>query len=195
MARRMLGSGAMKRAALALGLVAATSSVAAAGPVPKARGGFVGIGVGTNAVSEGTDKLGDDGRSARLLGGMRWGRFSIEGMLSGYGLSLADRSGAQQMDAYQISLSGKYNFPLGDQFEVFGRAGVQHTWASGDLPQYDISGNGFLLGAGFEYRVTTGIGSGSIWVDYQVNKADLSGDLFSFEPTTRQWTLGLTVAF
>ena len=184
----MLGHERMKRAALALALVAATSSVASAGR-------YVGIGVGTNAVYEGTDKLSEDGRSARLLGGMRWGRISAEGQLSGFGLALADRSGATPMDAYQLSIAGKYNVPIGDRFEVYGRAGLMHAWASGELDVYDVSGNGFLLGAGFEYRVTTGIASGSLWVDYQVNKATLTGDRFEFDATMRQWTLGLSVGF
>ncbi|HWU86428.1 MAG TPA: outer membrane beta-barrel protein [Kofleriaceae bacterium] len=178
----------MKRAALALALVAATSSVASAGR-------YLGIGIGTNAVSESSDKLGADGRSARLLGGMRWGRFSVEGMFGGFGLALADRSGATPMDAYQLSAAAKYNLPLGDNFEAYGRAGLHHTWASGQLDVYNVSGNGFLAGAGFEYRVATGIGSGSLWVDYQLSNATLSGDRFTFDTTTRQWTLGLTVAF
>lgn len=182
----MLGSRPMKRVALALALVAATSSIASAGR-------YLGVGIGTNAVYESNDQLGDDGRSARLLGGMRWGRFSVEGMFSGYGLALADRSGATPMDVYQLSIAGKLNLPLGSNFEAYGRAGLHHTRATGEIDTYDASGSGFLLGAGFEYRVRTGIGSGSLWVDYQVNKAELTGERFTFDTTTRQWTLGLSV--
>jgi opacity protein-like surface antigen len=178
----------MKRAVLALALVAATSSIASAGR-------YLGIGVGTNAVTEGKDQLSNDGRSARLIGGMRWGQLSIEGMFSGYGVALADRSGATPLDAYQVSVAGKYNLPLGNAFEAYGRAGLQHTWVSGEVPIYGASGNGFLLGAGFEYRLKTGIASGSVWVDYQINKAQLTGDRFTYDATTRQWTLGLSVGF
>jgi hypothetical protein len=173
--------------AAGLGLVAASGTTASAG-------GYLGIGVGTNAVSEATDKLLEDGRSVRLLGGSRWGRFAIEGMLGAFGLGLADRSGAAPLDGYQLALAAKYSLPLADAFHVYGRGGAQRTWATGALSEYDVAGTGFLVGAGFEIDVRTGIGSGSIWVDYQVSRTALSGDRFDLEATTRQWTLGVTVA-
>ena len=184
----MLSPLLMKRAALALALVAASSSMASAGR-------YIGIGLGTNAVYEGSDQLAEDGRSARLLGGMRWGTFSAEAMISRYGLALADRSGATPLMAYQLSGAAKLNLPLGDRFEAFGRAGVQHTTTSGDSTTYAAAGNGILLGGGFEYRLNTGIGAGSITVDYQVNKAKLTGERFAFDTVIRQWTLGLTLGF
>lgn len=175
------------RAVLAVVFVAATSSAASAGA-------YVGLGIGTNAISEENDRLTEDGRSGRLILGTRFGQFSIEGMLSGYGVALVDQSGNDSMDAYQLSAAGKFNLPLGSGFEAFGKLGIQHTWiGGGSRDDYDVSGRGFLVGAGFEYRLNFGLGSGSILVDYTINKAELDGDRFNFDATERAWTLGLSI--
>jgi hypothetical protein len=193
----MLGSTPMQRAALAVAFLAATSSAATAGA-------YVGIGIGTNAVSEGSDRLVDDGRSARLHGGyrfkpMRFGAFAIEGSLGGYGVGLQD-STVRLMDAYQVSLAGRFNLPLGSDFEAFGRLGLQHTTVGGYMPAYDTSGTGFLVGAGIAYLFNIGIGSGAgVSIDYQISKAELSGDRFqagtAFDVIQRQWTLGVSIGF
>jgi opacity protein-like surface antigen len=190
----------MMRAALAVALLAATSSAASAGV-------YVGVGIGTNASTESTDRLVEDGRSARLLVGYRFnpmqfgGAISIEGSFDRYGLGLLDRTSIVGIDANQLSLAAKLNIPLADHFEAFGRLGVQHTSATADVsPIYDTSGNGFLVGAGMEYRFNPGVGSGaSLTVDYQINKVTLSGERFAgasaFGVIERQWTLGVALAF
>src|SRR5689334_25410009 len=112
MARRMLGSPPMKRAVLAAALLAASSSAASAGV-------YVGLGIGTNAASETSDRLVEDGRSARLTVGyrfqpMRYGTFALEGALDGYGLGLKDRTSIVEIDARQVSAAAKFNLPLAD---------------------------------------------------------------------------------
>ena len=194
----MLWSTPMKRVALAAILLAASSSVAAAGT-------YVGLGIGTNAVSESTDRLVEDGRSARLVVGyslrpMKYGTISIEGALDGYGLGLNDRTSVVEIDAFQISAAGKFNLPLADHFEAFGRLGLGHTTASAANAIYDTSGTGFLFGAGIEYRFAIGIGTGaSVTLDYQLNKVTLSGDRFqgasAFNILERQWTIGAAIGF
>jgi hypothetical protein len=194
----MLGSTPMKRAALTLVLVAAMSSVASAGA-------YVGLGIGTNAVSEGSDRLVEDGRSARVFAGyrfrpLRFGSFALEGGISGYGLGLKDRTSIVEIDALQLSAAARFNVPLSNEFEAFGRLGLQHTSASAENPIYDTSGNGLLVGAGLAYHLNVGIGSGAaISIDYQINKVDLSGDRFqgssAFQVTERQWTLGVSMGF
>jgi hypothetical protein len=195
----MLGSTPMMRAALAVALLAATSSAATAGT-------YVGIGLGTNAASESSDRLVEDGRSGRLILGYRFrpmqfgGALSIEGSFDRYGLGLVDRTSIVGMDANQLSAAVKFNMPLADHFEAFGRLGLQHTSASAANPIYDTSGGGFLIGAGMEYRFNPGVGSGaSLTVDYQLNKTTLSGDRFqgesAFGVVERQWTLGVALAF
>jgi hypothetical protein len=188
----------MKRAAVTAALLAATSSVATAGA-------YVGLGIGTNAVSEGSDRLVEDGRSARLLVGyrfrpLRFGTFAAEGSIGGYGLGLKDRTSVVEIDAYQYSAAVRFNLPLPNNFEAFGRLGLQHTTASAENPIYDTSGSGFLVGAGIAYRFDVGIGSGaSASVDYQLNKLELSGERFqngtAFDVIERQWTLGVTLGF
>ncbi len=194
----MLGSPPMKRAALTAALLAATSSVASAGT-------YVGLGIGTNEVSEGSGRLVDDGRSLRLLAGyrfrpLRFGSFAVEASLDGYGLGLLDRTSVVEIDAYQLSLAGRFNLPLSNNFEAFGRLGLHHTSAGAENPIYDTAGNGFLVGAGIEYRFEAGIGTGaSVGIDYQLNKVELSGERFqqgtAFDVLERQWTLGVTLGF
>ena len=200
MARRMLGSRPMMRAALAVALLAATSSVATAGT-------YVGLGLGTNGVYESTDRLLEDGRSFRLFVGYRFrplqfgGSFAAEGAYTGYGMAINDHSGLVEYNAHQVSAALRFNMPLADHFEGFGRLGLQHTSASAPIsPIYDTSGNGFLIGAGIAYGFNLGIGSGAaVTVDYQLNKATLSGDRFAgsgaFGVLERQWTLGMALAF
>jgi opacity protein-like surface antigen len=189
----------MKRAVLAATLLAASSSAAFAGT-------YVGLGIGSNAVYEGSDRLKKDGRSARLTVGYtfrpmkRNTTFSLEGALGGYGLGLKDRTSIVEIDAYQLSAAGKLNVPLADHFEAFGRLGLQYTTASAANPIYDTEGTGFLVGAGIEYRFTPGIGRGaSLTLDYQLNKVTLSGERFqgasAFNILERQWTLGATISF
>ena len=214
----MLGSTPMKRAAVAVAVRAATSSAATAGTATAGTdtagtatagtamaGTYVGLGIGTNAVSEGSNRLVEDGRSARLIVGyrfrpMRLGTFSIEGGLGGYGLGLLDRTSVVEIDAYQISAAGRFNLPFGGNFEAFGRLGLQHTSAGAENPIYDTSGSGFLAGAGIAYLLDVGIGTGaSISIDYQLNKTKLSGERFqglaAFDVTERQWTLGVSMGF
>lgn len=188
----------MMRVALAAALLAASSSVAAAGT-------YVGLGIGTNALSDSSDRLVEDGRSARLTVGysfrpLKYGTFSLEGALDGYGIGLKDRASIVEIDAYQLSAAGKFNLPIADHFEAFGRLGLQHTTASAANAIYDTAGTGLLVGAGFEYRLNIGVGTGaSLTVDYQLNKTTLSGDRFqgasAFNILERQWTLGATIAF
>ncbi|MGN6110913.1 MAG: outer membrane beta-barrel protein [Kofleriaceae bacterium] len=172
----------MNRTCLAVILIAASSGVASAG-------GYIGLGIGT-APAVGSDvmsidQLPNDGRSGKLLAGARFGQFSVEGAIHGY-----DLVGYR---AYQASASGKLSLPLGSGFEVFGRLGLQHTWFDHANPVYDVDGNGYLLGAGFEYRLNLGVASGSFWVDYQYNKASLDGDRDRFDVASRMWMLGLSI--
>src|SRR3712207_3270040 len=99
----------MKRLAASALVLVATSGVATAG-------GYVGAGIG-DAPSLSTDvNYASTGRSARvLLGyrltGLKLGSVSIEGAYGGYGVL---GSGGGSIDARELSLSGKYNYPLGD---------------------------------------------------------------------------------
>jgi opacity protein-like surface antigen len=155
-------------------------------------------------VSDQTDRLDSGGRTGKFLGGFDWGRFAVEGGLARNGMLLANSAKTLDPygDMYQLSVSGKISFPLGDMFEAYGRAGLHHTKVDNsdrtDLPGNpappEVSGNGFLIGGGFEYKLNLGIARGaSIFVDYQISKAKLEGGNFMFDATMRVWTLGLTI--
>lgn len=180
----------MKRALLTVTLLAALSGTASAG-------GYLGLGIGTApAMSEDPDRLEADGRSAKFLAGSRFGQVSIEGALGGYGTLLETQDGGfvDYGTALQAAAALKLSLPLGSGFEVFGKGGLHHTWINDDRrDERSVSGNGYLLGAGAEYRFNTGVAAASIFIDYQYSKANLEGDALAFEGHTRMWTLGFTI--
>jgi len=57
----------------------------------------------------------------RDAGGFRFGQFSVEGALLGYGL-VSDTT--RHSDAKELSVAGKFNLPIGYDFEAFGRVDV-----------------------------------------------------------------------
>src|SRR5688572_21609991 len=142
----MLVHARMKVVALAVAMVAASSGIASAG-------GYVGLGIGTAPVASSDDyDFQTNGRSARLLGGFGFGRFSIEAALGGFDERMqVDSNGGFYYSArlYQASLSAKYNLPLSDGFEAFGRLGVQRTQLSRESDPEDrfaASGSGVVAG-------------------------------------------------
>lgn len=180
----MLVNRRMRTVPLALALVTASASAVSAG-------GYVAPGVGTSPASSGDLQLREDGRSMRLQIGYRFGRFSVEGI--GAKADLLRMDGAP-MNWMTVGVAGRYNHPLGDQFEVFGRAGLQHSSVEQDNYDNSFGGNGFLIGAGMEYRIPTAVVGASIFIDYTIEDTDTTSP--QREPstewglTTRVWTLG-----
>jgi hypothetical protein len=186
----MLGTAPMSRTALALVLIAASASAASAG-------GFVGLGVGTGAASSGDSSLDESGRSGRLMLGYRFGRISVEGIGSRYGLGTPDGT---ESTGTTLGLAGRYNFPLQDSFEVFGRLGLQRTSISGDNVGAELSGTGYLIGAGAEFRLPVAVAAISVFVDYTIQHTSLDGyhgptTFAEAGLTSRIWTLGATLSF
>src|SRR5262245_8757671 len=106
----------MLRTSLALVLVGASATAASAG-------GFVGLGIGTSPATSSDISFYDRGRSGRLDLGYKFshlgpGDASVEGLVSQadvenhYGVPFTWTSWA---------LAGRYNLPIGYDFEVFGR--------------------------------------------------------------------------
>ncbi len=183
----------MKRA---LALVVSIVGASAAGTAHA--GTYVGLGIGTTpALSDDTGRLDTDGRSGKLILGNSFGRLALEGTVTKFGVTRTNSAGAPQPfgDAYQAGIALKAAFPLDDHFEVFGRAGLQHMWLNATKDSTnDTEGNGYLIGAGVQYKLDLGVGGGALFLDYQINNADLEGDHFTFASTTsRVWMLGLTV--
>lgn len=190
----MLVPARMTRVALALALVGVTSSVAAAGT-------YVGLGIGT-APTVKTDaadtEVSSEGRSVRVLGGMRFGRFAIEGGIGQFDTRLADNVTGQPYSTYQASIAGKFTLPLDGNFGAYGKLGLHKLWFnnSAERSDLDVDGSGWLFGGGFEYKFDGVLASVSIFVDLQYSRADLSGERLDWGSSSqRMWTLGATIGF
>jgi len=168
---------------VATGLLAISTTASA--------GGYLGLGLGTppGVNEEMAMTATPAGRSLRGLGGMRFGRFSVEGALNGFGVV----TGRGDQTVYQASVAAKFNLPLGNNFEALGRAGLERTWLNLDDDRYNFAGNGFLVGAGFEYRLDLGIKNASVFVDYTIHHATLENTRGQVGETSRIWGLGFTV--
>src|SRR5947208_2753755 len=109
---------ARMRTLLALALVTATGTAASAGT-------YIGLGVGTApSVSDSVDTpYASDGRSLRLAVGygfeLKTGRLSVEGAYGGFGYVQGNTPGSDgHYDSRTLQVALKYNFPLGNNFEV-----------------------------------------------------------------------------
>jgi len=180
----------MNRLLLVASLVVAASGTAQAGT-------YLGLGIGTSPADSGdTGRIHSDGRSGKLVIGNSFGRLAVEGTISRFAMNFDTSAGPTKSfgDAYQAAIALKLNFPLGNNFEAYGKAGLHHMWLDTGIAENDTAGNGLLLGGGFEYKLNLGVGGGALFVDYQITDAKLEGDKFTFDNTrTRTWTLGLTV--
>ncbi len=168
-------------------------------PRPRSNAGtYVGLGVGTGpSVSDSvnTPYLAN-GRSLRLILGYRFGNISIEGSYTGYTTDESDTASASQFDSRTLALAAKLNYPLGNNFEVFGRGGLLQTELDpADSSATSTTGTGYTLSAGFEYRLNLLVANGSIFVDYTRNQATFdSGTTTSYDQTASMWMLGVTLS-
>jgi hypothetical protein len=175
----------MKRTLVATGLLALSTTTASAGV-------FVGLSVGTEpAISADVEELATpSGRSLRGLGGFRFRNASIEGAVNGFGVI----TGRGEQTMYQASAAFRLNLPIGNEFEGFGRAGLERTWLNVGDERYDLIGNGFLIGGGFEYRLNALLANASVFVDYTIHRATLE-DARANEvgATSRIWAVGFAI--
>ena len=179
----MLVLAAMSRLPLAAVLLAATASSASAGT-------YVGLGVGTSPATSGDVTMAEDGRSGRLQLGYRFGPLSIEGLAGRADLA---RDDGASYTWTTLGVAGRVSKALGSGFEVFGRIGYQGTTVDQDAGMDHYSGKGLLFGGGFEYRLNFVLASGSLFVDYTVERSDLARDGWNgmeYGMTSRVWTLG-----
>jgi hypothetical protein len=187
MARRMLDYAPMTRLAIAAALlVASSSSVASAGT-------YLGIGIGTSpdGTMAGSDTVEGAGRSGRLMLGSRFGKLSLEGQASRFDMMFASSA----YETTQLGIGLKLGIPLGNNFELFGKGGVQRTWLNHEGTEFDSAGNGWFLAPGIEYRLNLGVTAASIFMDYQHSSSNLTNErMQEFEGSTGMWTLGATVS-
>jgi hypothetical protein len=190
----MLDSARMRLATAGIALVLTVGASTAA-----SAGTYIGLGIGSEATGSATRAGGLDAgsmsgyeRSGRLMLGTRLSKLSVEGQGSRFDVSF-DANGYQ---ATQLGLALKLNLPLGHNFEVFGRGGVQRTWLTQSFSSmHDAAGNGWVAGGGFEYRLNLGVTAASIFVDYQRSQTDFTNDyMLQWQGTSSMWTLGATLA-
>lgn len=174
----------MSRLALAAVTLAAMTSVASAGT-------YVGLGIGTSADASYNESntVEGAGRSGRLVVGTRFSKLAVEGQGNRFDLLFS----GSQFETSQLGIGLKLNIPLGNNFELFGRGGVQRTWLNSTNDMADAAGNGWLLGGGIEYRVNLGVTAASLLLDYQRTSATLTnGRMQDVDTSIGTWTLGAT---
>jgi len=160
-------------------------------------GTYIGLGVGTGGnVSDSADaRYRADGRSARGVLGYRIGPFSIEGMYSGYGYVDANAAGTGQFDSRSVQLAGKYNYALGNNFELFGRLGLLRTDLTAVDSQVTTTGTGYTFSLGVEYRVDLLLTGFGVYVDYTRNQASFDTNSGTqLDQTASMWTAGVNLA-
>lgn len=188
MARGVLWKPAMKTALILTGCLAMSS--------PAWAGGYLGVALGTQpGINDDfvTKEGQPEGRSLRGLAGLRFSHVSLEAALNGFTV-LTNNFGEQT--AYQLSGALKLSLPLGNGFEAFARAGLERTWlnqSSEQNPGVDLTGDGYLVGGGFEYRLDAIIANASIFVDYNVHHATLDSPRITVDDTARIWGLGILI--
>jgi hypothetical protein len=192
----------MRRAMLVTTVLFVSASSAFAGP-------YAGFGVGptgtaTSSVPESVARSSPytfeaSGRSGRVFGGYRFpklpfvGSASVEASLVAYGLIDQFRT---EYGGRAAMLTGKYSYPLGAGFEVFGRLGVDHAWITDHAHMIGRSGNGYVLGVGAEYRFKLPMAEASVFVDYTRSSAGLQESWrgeFTRDYAARMWTLGFSM--
>ncbi len=175
----------MNRLSMAAVIVAAMGQVASAGT-------YLGLGIGTAANASADNVMMDgDGRSGRLMLGYRFSRIAVEGSGTRYDLFV----GSAPYQATQLAAGLKVGFPLGNNFELMGRGGVQRTSLSMTGSQgADADGTGYYLGGGIEYRLNLGLTGASLFVDYQRSSTDFDNGSRQYEGIASMWTLGATLS-
>jgi hypothetical protein len=176
----------MKRLCVVALVLGASVSTASAGA-------YIGLGVGTSArASSDETMMAGDGRSGRLMLGWRIGRLGIEGSGTRYDVWVA----GAPFEATQLALGLKYGLPIGNNFEVFGRGGLQRTSLSKmSSGGYDASGGGFYLGLGVEYRLPVAAVGASLFMDYQRSWTTFDNGYGEYGGVAGIWTLGATLSF
>ena len=69
------------------------------------------------------------------------------------------------------------------------------TWLNVGDDRYNWAGNGFLVGAGFAYRLDAVLNRAAVFVDYTIDHATLENTRDKRDETARTWGLGFTFGF
>lgn len=186
--------------ALAVASILAIPAIASAGT-------YVSLGIGGTGVDDSKNPgFAEDGRNVRLAVGYRlaplsFGSFSVEGGYTGFSVA----NGNAEYDAHNYFAAGKFSLPLAQGFEAFGRLGVEHMDFSTTTNQPSLGGNGYLVGAGFEYRfsaiqnIPPFFANSGIWVDITRDGTSMTPDAGTNakgrDIAVDTYTVGISVGF
>lgn len=160
---------------------------------PSYAGTYIGAAVGPSTESSGDGTYNSNARTYKGLLGYSIGQISIEGMVSRGGVT---QDGGRNYDVTQAAVAGKYSLPISDGFEAFGRIGYGRTWLGSDDDQANSNGDGWLIGAGIEYRLKLVATQASIFVDYNVMTSSQNGPSSTNQSfDTRGFSIGATIGF
>lgn len=130
-------------------------------PAAANAGGYVSAGIGSAPSLGGDVAASFDGTghsSGRVALGRGFGPISIEAGLAGFGVTAMGSS--NEARAYSGQVSAAAHAPLFLGLDLVARGGLERTWVSDDQMS-EISGDGYLLGAGLDLTVA---GTG-VWVE------------------------------
>jgi hypothetical protein len=157
-------------------------------------GGYVSAGVGTAPATGGELSFLDasSSQSARVGLGHGFGPVSLEASLGGYGVRGGTPDGGYvDGTALAAGVSVRGNLPLFAMLSAFGRVGLERSWVAGEMG--DLSGEGYLLGAGLELGLPMLLGDSSVFLEIDREYLTLQRSMGSYDGFVDTATLGLRV--
>jgi len=138
----------------------------AAAPGESRAGGYVSAGIGTAPAIGGELSFleASGSRSGRVALGHGFGPVSLEASLGGYGVQGAMPQGDfVDGTAMSAGASVRGHVPLLATFSAFARLGLERTWVTGEMN--DLSGNGYIMGAGLELGLPMILADTALWLE------------------------------
>lgn len=171
---------------------AAVVALSLLAPVTAMAGTYVGLAIGPRPTLD-SNTLEESGRTARIAVGYRLTRFSIEGAITANGGDVNPRLYTSDYSARHLTLAGKYSHPLGNGFELFGKAGLQWSKYTVDQNLGSFDGHGLMLAGGVEWRLNLGIAAASLFAEYNVSSVTVAENGADKDLQNRQWLLGVSL--
>lgn len=157
-------------------LTFALLALAAAAPAAHASSyALLGIGPKAGVGGDLGDVADGDTRTLRFGLGQRIGPVALEGSI--FGADLVGNGGrgfsdGREFASLSLGLDLKGFFTVVGPIELFGKAGLNQTWISGN----DLEGTGWDLGAGVQFVLDLPVGYAAVWADFTHQRMGLSDD-------------------
>lgn len=185
-----------------LGLFA-VALIALAAPTSADAGGYIGLGIGTNAKLHGDLAAhfdSSDTSSARLTIGSRTGPLALEGSIYGTELrSVTARVAGSDTSMVSAEIGLKYYFNLQGRLEAYLGGGLNKSWINDEnqaVMDEGFSGSGYSASVGLQYSLRAVLTQASVWLDYTHSEALLvHSSRADLEGGARTLSIGLSVGF